>query len=376
MSEINGLVTLEELPEREIFIELKKYKKIVIKEKIRKIKWFSNFLIENELKDWFYNKTKKLRLDKFRTISKLLNIRDMKIEEMSGKQGISIKHPRFPFDFTTKEGVRFVACALGDGCIHDKGIRYYNKNKLLINEFVRFSKKIFGNLYYKKYENETEIIISLPEIYKTIVNTIGLKPGRKSTREVHIPKFIFDVNNEKKIEFVSQFIDDEGYINDGNIGIDLGFDDNNYPFLIYDLKNLFKILDINSSVFPVSEYYSSNGEKRRMWRLGIFLFEDAKKLAQNLKLINPKKVERCKELLSLNRRELYRGLDEYVRNMKEIEKMRRFFTVNDLAKTTNRSVRHSRRIVNITRKLGTIELIKPACKGYKNINYATYRVVK
>jgi len=373
MSEKTGTVTLGELPEKEIFIELEDSDKMNIKKEIRKLEKFSKFLTENGLRDWFYNKTKKLRLDKFKKLSKVIDTSNIKIKEISGKQGLSIKYPRFPFDFTMREGVRFVACILGDGCVHEKGVRYYNKVEILVDEFVGFSKKIFGNSLYKKYKNKTEIIISLPKIVKMIIECIGFKPGPKISTDPRIPQFIFTLSEYKKFEFVSQFIDDDGYINDGNIGIDLGFDENKEPLLIYDLRKLLKGLRINCSVFPASEYHSLDDKKRRMWRLGIFTFKDAKRLAQNLKLINPNKIERSKDLLNLKRKEIYKNLDAYLQKIKA-EKMGAF-TVVDLAKISNRSIRHSRRIVNTGKKLGLIKLVKPA-RGRDKRSYAVYEVVK
>ena len=113
-----------------------------------------------------------------------------------------------------------------------------------------------------------------------------------------------------------------------------------------------------------------------MWRLGIFTFKHAERLGKDLKLISSGKDRRRKELLTLNRKSIYKGLDIYIQKMREIEKAKGYVSTIDLASATNRSIRHARRIINTARGLEIIKLVEPACKGHKNINYAKYEVIE
>jgi len=365
MSDLNGIVTLEELPEKEIFVELEERDKLKIKKKIRKRKDFYRFLLKLKLRDWFYSNTEKLRLDKFHKILELFNIHDIKIKGILGKQGVPLKYPKFPFDFTTKDGVRFISCLLGDGCIHSKGIRYYNQDENLINEFLNCSKSIFGYFPFKRYEYQTVTTISLPKIFKYIMESIGFKSGSKTSTNPRIPKFIFDLPNDKKIQFISQFIDDDGYISGGKIGIDLGFDDGIPPFLLYDIGRLLRSFNIKCSIFPASDYYSLNDEKRVMWRLLISLYKDTKKLSENLILNSLSKRIRCEKLIKLNKKEFHKGFGFYLEKLIELHKKNGFFTTIDLANASARSMTHSRRIIRKLEKLSFIELVDSTNSGYK-----------
>lgn len=349
-----GLVALEDLPEKEIFVFLDKKERVYLVGKIKKKDKLTSFLSKLSVLDWFYGQTKFLRLDKFKKLLKELGFNYFKIRKFRMKQGIFIKNRSF--DFTSKKGVRFMAALFGDGCIHKKGIRYYNKDRILINDFIEASKNIFGDIRIRVNQDKKECFsVSLPIICKLIINQLGFQEGSKIINNMQVPKFLFNLENEKLLEFISKLVDDEGFIIDGKLCVDMAFMYNEEPKFLYDLKILLKSLDVNCSVFPATEYSSKSG-KKRMWRLGIFSFREICKIGSGLNLQHKSKRLKLKKILSSPRQTPYKDIRPYVMKMKEIQDSKGFFTILELANLTERSVRQCKRIVLNMKKMNLISL--------------------
>lgn len=377
MGEINGSVALTELSNDRIFIDLEKNDKNNIRNRIKRSYKFSSILKEYSLIDWYYGKTELIRLDRFQKISKLFNISNLKIKAIRTKQGLSIEHPKSTFNFANKDGVRLIACILGDGCMHQKGVRYNNSNQKLIANFIKYCQATFGQVIYKTYHGKNNvIIISLPLIYEQILETVGLRISTRQSKCKRIPNFISNLAEKYKFEFISQLIDDDGYIGKDSISIDQGFNLNEEPLLLHDVQKLLNTLNIKSSVFPASRYESKTGAERQMWRLLIHSSRDVRRLASNLKLNINYKCKDAQKLSKLIKQGRYENTNSYMPLIRDLSNNNKDFTVIDLMKASNRSLRQCRRIMNNLKKSGYVEVVQPPCRGHCKIEYASYRVIK
>ncbi len=374
----SGIVELDDLPEKEVFVELNEKSKKKLKVLIRKMPSISRFLKENKINacfwDWWSGKkSNSIRLDNFKKISNALCFKDFEIEALKGKAAISIEKPKPFFDFTTRSGVKFIASILGDGHVHKKGIRYYNKNRKLINNFIKYSNAVFGNVRVRINKGKNEVlIVNLPTICRKTIECVGIMPGSKITNKTRIPEYVFSLKEERVFDFVSSLIDDDGWINNGRIMMDMAFEASEEPWLLYDLQNLLKIFGIDSCLFPIRKYESKHGPKRKMWRLGIFSYKNAEKFCSKTNLESKEKLFRSEKILLCKRRELYRGDTTYFIKMKEIIKQRGSFNVIELANATNRSVRHSRRIVLKLKRFGKIRVLEPSYSSKTNPSIERY----
>ncbi|MBU1204079.1 MAG: hypothetical protein KKG60_03370 [Nanoarchaeota archaeon] len=127
---------------------------------------------------------------------------------------IGIKNPKFPFDFRTKSGARFIAAIMGDGEINKQiNVRYNNQNKKLIRLVLKSAQDIFGGVDFKIYERGDKTFqLHFPKIVGLITIRLGLKPGYKSKTNYKIPSFILKSKKEIKAIFLRQFFNDEGSI--------------------------------------------------------------------------------------------------------------------------------------------------------------------
>ena len=125
-SEKTGVVRLEDLSRKDIYIKLSKNSFSRLIEQIGKKGKITHFLKDNNLDnsnfwDWYTDKSL-IRLDNFIKLKRCLNIKKLNILGIRGKQGKFLR--KLSFNFKNKAGVRLIASILGDGCVHKKGIRY------------------------------------------------------------------------------------------------------------------------------------------------------------------------------------------------------------------------------------------------------------
>jgi len=288
-------------------------------------------------------------------------------------------------NFNTKNGVRFIAALLGDGCL-DKRLRifYANSNPDLINGFIKDVKTIFGNnvIYHirEKSNNPKLKLVELPSRYGKIVVKIGLKGGSKIENNTRIPCYIFNLSKRKRIEFLSQIIDDEGIISfpSRHIAIHMATENKNKPNLVLDIKELLKSVGIESSIYKEKEYTSLKGPNRKMWKIEIHSFKQLEEIYRNFSLRHKEKLQRLKILIDSKKQIQYpkKKFKEIItKSMKKIEVEKGYFTSKDLSSDINRSLGHSR---NVTRKFFKQGLIKKV-KSYKSGNihsFAKYKVSK
>lgn len=378
-----GVVLLENLPEKEIFISLKKdfYKKIE-----NKIRFYGIFKIcrklsvSNRIVCHWLNDGSLIRLDILNKILIFFNY-DLKgrIYFMRGKDGFCIYNPKLPFNFTTKGGVRFIAAIFGDGCLDKKyRVFYANSNKNLLNGFLKDIKSVFGDIQYdqrKHSQHDNVDIISLSPFIGKVISLLGVERGKKVENNPKLPDFVFGLKKEVIGEFLSQIIDDEGSINLASRHITIGFaliENYKSSSLLDGVKQLLLKLGINSSIHQCGKYSSSRGENRFHWCMEIHSSIYFKKLYKllNLRCINKK--EKFRKLLDSSQREHFptkECYNIYLTLMKNLQKSKGYFTSYNLAIITGRNIGSCRNTILKLRKKGVIKCFK----SYKGSSYGFAR---
>jgi len=127
---------------------------------------------------------------------------------------VGIKNPKFPIDFTSKDGIRFIAAIMGDGELNSQlNVRYNNQDKKLIDLVLNSAKNLFGDVDYKLYYRKDKTYqLHFPKIVGIISSILGIKPGRKTVTNYGIPAFIFNLNHGRQSVFIRQFFNDEGNV--------------------------------------------------------------------------------------------------------------------------------------------------------------------
>ena len=369
MSEQTGIVTLEELPPKEFYLRLKSKFVELIKRRIRekyKIEEICDLLaISDRMLLHWLNKESLLRLDIFKKIINFFDIKtnEVKILSLRGKKGKEIKYPKLPFNFTTTSGVRIIAAILGDGSL-SKSPSYANKNKDLIRDFIKDCLLVFGNINLKvrpKNKVSNVKVVDLPCIFGKILKTVGLKLGSKVDNNPNIPSFIFNLEKEKIIEFLSQIIDDEGSVSLASRHIRIKFStlvSKPISNLIDNIKELLLKIGIESVIYQLGEYDSKRGERRKNWQIEIHYFEQLQKIYKTFKLRNKERKNKINGLLQkhkLNQFPKKKTTEIFLSAMKKVQEEKGYFTTKDLIPKFDRSGGH---IKNMVHKYESKKLIK------------------
>lgn len=387
---MNGVVTLDEIDGKGLFVHLKsstynnlkiKIKELGLVNTSKKIKC-SDRIIYHWLNDGAL-----IRYDILKDLCKLFEIKDIEkqIKYVRGKDGGQIKNPKLPFNFTTISGVRFIASILGDGTLaKDYETCYYNSNTELVNGFIKDSKNIFGDVdiaVRKKSDNLTVNIVSLPKLCGKVLVKTGIKNGRKVSLNQKVPDFIFDLSETEKWHFLSQIFDDEGTVNlkAKYIRVKLAVESRHKEFyLIKDLARLFSLLGVRVAVYNAGSYDSKTGFERTQWSIQINGSIKLNTIYKNFKLRHKPKARKLNKLLKsfqlimFPRKEFQKI---YLEEMQKIQREKGFFTVLDLSKGIDRNRGHIRNTVHKFNSLGLIECIEPYSSGNAH-NFAKYRVVR
>ena len=127
---------------------------------------------------------------------------------------IGIKNPKIPFNFATREGVRFIAAIQGDGYFN-KFLQcgYSNQNKKMISKVLLSATGVFGGADSKSYLREDNTYnLNFPKIIGLIIEKAGLQPGFKCNTNPAVPEFVFGLHGGLKAVYLRQFFSDEGNV--------------------------------------------------------------------------------------------------------------------------------------------------------------------
>jgi len=375
MSETNGIVTLEELPEKEIYVEVKSRFKNQLRKQKGNIKNISKSIkVSKRILEHWLNDETLLRLDVFKKLAKFLNKDPIKeIHALRGKGGRKIVNPNLPFNFTTKSGVRIVAAMLGDGSLNKKAVAYYNSQNEVIKGFIKDLQNVFGNVEFRihsqKKKNTIVKRVELPKFCEKIFEKIGIPVGPKVSVNPRIPSFIFNLNKEKIAEFISQVIDDEGSISIASRHLRIKFAVSRHERisnLIEGVRSLLLKLGIESTIYEAGEYHSTRGPSRKSWSIEIYCLERLKRLHSLLNLRHKGREKKFKQLLNsikINQFPKKKSTSIYIQLMKKIQVEKGYFTSFDLSEVTGRSIGTCRNVILKFKKLNLIECVEQSFAG-------------
>lgn len=371
--EQTGIVSLEDLPENEIFVSLKRNFHKQLEKKIRDygiFKFCKKLNVSNRIISHWLTDGSLIRLD---ILNKILNFFDYKlnnkIDFIRGRDGGCIYNPKIPFDFNNKEGVRIIGGILGDGGIPSNRPNpfYSNSNNNQIKGFLKDITTVFGKVKYsvRKYkkDNSTVEIVELPALVQKIFLKLGLKKGKKVETNPEIPKFIFDLEKDKKGEFLSQIIDDEGSVNLKSRYLKIKFavlSSKGMSNLAKGVCDLIKSLDIDCSLYNF-EKRVINDKERTHWQIQISSMIELKKLYKFLNLRHEKKDKRFRFLFNTIKQEQYpknKCTNIYLNLMKNLQQSEGYFTPYSISKETGRTIGSCRNTLLRFQKQGLIKCIE------------------
>lgn len=135
------------------------------------------------------------------------------IKFMKGStSGIKIR-PKFPLNFASIEGIRIISKLYHDGGIgRNRQPFYSNKNEILINEFCKDIKAVFGNITIRRYKDLKSIKVSLPRLLGDILSVAGCHIGDKVFDNPSPPNWIISSDKNLIKEFIRSAMDDEGCV--------------------------------------------------------------------------------------------------------------------------------------------------------------------
>jgi len=389
MNDLNGIVTLNDLPEKEIFVETKPEFRKDLCQTLKQRGNIKRISRETQVSDrilyhWLDDGSM-LRLDIFKKLAILFGKNsEQEILSFRGSNGGKIKNPKIPFDFTTKEGSRVVAAILGDGCLDKKYRLFYtNSNSKSINGFINEMKKIFGDIEFdiRKKSDSNVKIISLAPVYGRVISKLGVIPGKKVVINPKIPKFIFKLNEEKIYSFLSQIIDDEGSASIPSRHIRIKFatiETEIQSNIVSDLERLFLKLGIETTIYQIGGYESSTGIDRKNWQIEIHSFEQLKKLLFNLRLRDNEKKQKLEKLVNSIHTFQYpnkKCTEIYLSKMRKIQETKSFFTSQDLYREIDRSLGHTQNMIHKYHSKGLVKKIINVSSDGTRFYPAKYMVI-
>src|SRR3989344_649606 len=377
-SEMIGIVRLEDLPNDEIFVQLKPEFHKILEYKIRDygIERFEKKIGSGRKIGHWLSDGSLIRFDVLIKTLEHLNLSyNGKIEYIRGREGAKIRNPKFTFDFTSCQGVRIVAGILGDGGIPTNRTNpyYTNSDINLVNGFIEDMKFVFGNLkIMKNYihkKNTTTTTLHFPSLIQKIFLKIGLKKGKKIITNPSIPPFIFNLSKDRKYAFVSQFIDDEGSVNKiaKHISITAGtLKHYKHPNVLKDIQNILLSLKIDTSLYNTGNKPNFTGKDSFIWKIQINGQFQLKQLADNLNLRINKKRKDLKLLVESFKLRVFRRkeyLKTYLNLMKKIQEDKGYFTSLDISEGTGMAIGSCRKTLIRFKEKEFIICIKSPTSG-------------
>lgn len=379
------IVNLDDLECEDIYIDINKESKEILKGKIKNgfktYKTFSKYLNlktdrlyrNNDLLHFFGGHKIKLSFLK-KIISPFPELNDDFIEKNIYRIGcrrwnLDIYYPKLPFNFNTKEGIKFISAILHDGGISSSlKPNYRNNDTQLRKSIINCAKKIFGD--FKVSESGT--FVSFPKTMGIILKKIGLKEGKKVINNPAIPEFILKSDLECKRIFLRQAFDDEGCvpkINDKHINIGLHVDvtkEKRIPNLIKGIKILLEDIGIRVNEPSLSKEYKAGDNLRQRWIINICGRKNLEIFYNDIGFDIKKKEERLKKILESYKTNKYKSL----KNERYNEALINLYKTIDYKEFT---IKQASEIINLYYDYTKILIWKMEKEGYiKRLNDKEY----
>jgi len=330
---------------------------------------------ENTLYSFFWQKLS-ISLRMFMKLVKLFNIQDYEKEILwiGGRtSNKGIKTPKFPFNFNSYEGGKFIAAVLGDGCFHlNFEIGYRNDSQILLREIVKTANSVFGDV---ELVSKTNSRIIFPVILGKIVSKLGMLQGRKTITDATIPDFVFSSSKECRIGFMKQISDDEAssQINSPNsysiryeFAVEIPFDKFNerekfVPRLLLGVYRLVKDLGYSTTRIYGGRVYKGRKKKRYgvSWAFDIQGKESLEKFTKEINfrvLSRKRKLENGVKLMKIN---TYGKSAKFVvlSSFNKLFNENAHVTKHELSEEINRTLRNSGEWLRKLRDCGLIQCI-------------------
>lgn len=324
MSEQDGIVHLRDLPEDEICIKLPNaIQKRMVFDALKIVAGRYNLarLLEVEpvnIYDFENCRFSSITLKFVHSLSQFLvtnGLGEYSLENLENKielikskfVGNPIYNPKFPINFNNEDGAQIISCILYDGGISSGLYPFYtNKEEILVDRFIASTCSVLGQVTCRKYlANDNTFEAWLPRfIGFMLVNCLGIKHGKKTIENPHIPEFILK-NKDCYLPFIQQAFDDEGSVNQGKSGRSIQLnqyssDNNTPPIRLVQLKNMLEVLDIrvNGPFGPTRECIAKNGTKTYGWMIQISNQTNIRNFAEKINFTLERKQKKLEELLS------------------------------------------------------------------------------
>jgi hypothetical protein len=202
-----------DLPENRNYIILKDElkKKIITLLKNKKYPW----KIKNKIKN------SKISIKKIKDIAKKENLVLVEIEKnilrISGNNSKGLSNPKFPINFDSREGARFIAAIVNDGTLtkeskNSRGrLMYDNFDETLRNSVIQDYLTIFGGdkkeIAFRNTEKKKYLEFS--SVIRDMVELVIKEKGPKCESNLNIPNFVFK-SKKNMCGWIEQTIADEG----------------------------------------------------------------------------------------------------------------------------------------------------------------------
>lgn len=203
------------LPEERNYISLKKgFKNKIIK------------ILEKKKYPWKIRdkiKRGKISIKKLKRVSKKESISPNTIEKniiwVGGNNSKGLLNPKFPINFNSRNGARFIAAIINDGTLTINGknsygrLMYDNFDKSLRESLIKDYLIVFGG---KKEEiafrnTEKKKYLEFSSVIRDIIELVIKDKGPKTESNIKIPMFVFE-NEKNMLGWIEQTIADEGEV--------------------------------------------------------------------------------------------------------------------------------------------------------------------
>ena len=189
--------------------------------------------------DFLYKIIKLLSISLEETEKNIIMIKQLHVPSTN-----SIKNPKLPITITPYL-TSLVANLFFDGSVPEdgKGTYYNQKNKEIMEDFIKKVKEIFGEVSYSlKLDHRGVLKCRIPRLIGELCRYI-YKVKSFGTFDSRVPDLISNLNKEHKISFIITGILDEGSITyDGDIQFGVSNKD-----MILDFKNLCRSIGLETT---------------------------------------------------------------------------------------------------------------------------------
>ena len=170
-----------------------------------------------------FNRKEKVSIKTIKEISKItkiyLSFFEKNILWIGGCNSKGISKPRLPFNFASREGSRFIAAIINDGCITQEGDENYGRlmydnfdetiRKSVLNDYVKVFGGSFKEVAFRNYERKK--FLEFSSVVRDITSKIIVEKGWKCESNLKIPAFVLR-NKDNMCGWVEQTIADEGEV--------------------------------------------------------------------------------------------------------------------------------------------------------------------